>query len=116
MTADDTTAPAGAGRGRKAAGGAKAGGAKAGGGRRAAGGADGAAPKADPALVRMVARALWRVTGGVPEDATPEARTAAWEAAKEGAMQTARALVRQLAARGVTMTAPAGRAAGDDAG
>jgi hypothetical protein len=112
MTAEETTAPARAGRGRKGAGGAKAGGA---GGRKAAGAAA-AAPKADPALVRMVARALWRVTGGVPEDATPEARTAAWESAKEGAMQTARALVRQLTARGVTMTVPAGRAAAEDEG
>ncbi len=115
MTADDTTAPARAGRGRKAADGTKAG-AKAGGGRKAAAAAGGAAPKADPALVRMVARALWRVTGGVPEDATPETRTAAWEAAREGAMQTARALLRQLAAKGVTVAAPAGRAAGDDEG
>lgn len=92
---------AGAGAGRGKAGGAKAGGAKAGG-------------ALDPVLVRMVARAIWRAGADLPEDASPEARTAAWEAAREGAMQTARAVVRHLQSRGVTMTAPAAEAAAAD--
>lgn len=109
MTEADMMTDAAAKGRRKAAKAAKA----AGGG----GEGKGAGRKADPVLVRMVARALWRVGGSVPEDATPEARTAAWEAAKDASMATAKALVRQLAAKGVVMTAPAGgKAAGDDEG
>jgi hypothetical protein len=50
---------------------------------------------------------MWRVSADLPGDADPAARTAAWQAAREGAMQTARAVLRQLRARGVTVTAPA---------
>jgi hypothetical protein len=121
--AETKAGPKGAGRraggkaGGAGAGGGKTGGARAGGAKAAgakAGGAKAAGAKAggglDPVLVRMLARAMWRANANLPEDASAEARTAAWEGAREGALQTARAVLRQLQARGVTMTAPANAA------